>query len=298
MTFSYDLESNGPDAEFLEPERQPLIDRLNAAFINENEESVHRIPQDQWAALWLSDLDVLKAMAEFAEKNPRILRECLGLRDVEEREILEPYLTSTSSSIPDSEAREACASRDDRACIITDDSPKAEQMYIFPIAVDSVPEDARFWIILRVFWPSDQVARWQRQRSTEKGRDVCENLLTMTPQACSIWRAGGFALKPLRQSQDRKNLDLQFFWLEPYKRQSVIPISERPELLPMNPRGHCRELKLFSFGAIDFDICSGEIFTLHTDDPEKRPLPSVELLEMQWIMHRAIALAGTCMDEL
>jgi hypothetical protein len=39
-------------------------------------------------------------------------------------------------------------------------------------------------------------------------------------------------------------------------------------------------------------IQSGDIFTLTTDDPEGRPLPSWELLDMQWILQRITAMSG------
>lgn len=37
---------------------------------------------------------------------------------------------------------------------------------------------------------------------------------------------------------------------------------------------------------------SGHIFQIQTDDPEKRPLPSFSLLEMQWHLTRIVAMQG------
>lgn len=61
------------------------------------------------------------------------------------------------------------------------------------------------------------------------------------------------------------------------------------------------ELTDLSFIILDSSVAyrsiqSGDIFTLTTDDPESRPLPSLELLEMQWILQRITAMsdaAGT-----
>jgi hypothetical protein len=39
-------------------------------------------------------------------------------------------------------------------------------------------------------------------------------------------------------------------------------------------------------------IESGDTFTLTTDDPEIRPLPSWELLDMQWVLQRLTAMSG------
>jgi hypothetical protein len=39
-------------------------------------------------------------------------------------------------------------------------------------------------------------------------------------------------------------------------------------------------------------IESGDIFTFTTDDPVIRPLPSWELLDMQWVLQRLTAMSG------
>lgn len=39
-------------------------------------------------------------------------------------------------------------------------------------------------------------------------------------------------------------------------------------------------------------ICSGDTFTFTTEDPETLPLPSMELLDMQWILLRLVAMCG------
>jgi hypothetical protein len=39
-------------------------------------------------------------------------------------------------------------------------------------------------------------------------------------------------------------------------------------------------------------IRSGEIFTFTTNDPENLPLPSLGLLEMQWVLQRLVGMSG------
>src|SRR3954447_20458523 len=39
-------------------------------------------------------------------------------------------------------------------------------------------------------------------------------------------------------------------------------------------------------------IRSGETFDFTTKDPENLPLPSMELLEMQWVLQRLVAMSG------
>lgn len=47
---------------------------------------------------------------------------------------------------------------------------------------------------------------------------------------------------------------------------------------------------------LDCDSCnilqSGDLITVTTDDPESLPLPSFEILHLQWILHRVRALAA------
>jgi hypothetical protein len=39
-------------------------------------------------------------------------------------------------------------------------------------------------------------------------------------------------------------------------------------------------------------IRSGQVFSFKTTEPEGQPLPSWELLEMQWYLHRLVAMSG------
>jgi hypothetical protein len=39
-------------------------------------------------------------------------------------------------------------------------------------------------------------------------------------------------------------------------------------------------------------IRSGETFTFTTKDPKNLPLPSLELLEMQWVLQRLVGMSG------
>jgi hypothetical protein len=39
-------------------------------------------------------------------------------------------------------------------------------------------------------------------------------------------------------------------------------------------------------------IHSGDTFTFTTKDPKKLPLPSLELLEMQWVLQRLVGMSG------
>lgn len=63
-------------------------------------------------------------------------------------------------------------------------------------------------------------------------------------------------------------------------------------------RGGCDKLdtSIPNLRLLDCDSCnilqSGGLITVTTDDPQSLPLPSFEILHLQWILHRVRALAA------
>ena len=68
-----------------------------------------------------------------------------------------------------------------------------------------------------------------------------------------------------------------------------MPILSRPDLADDLPS--YGSLKLYDHST-DKRIFSGDKITLTTDDPHSLPLPSVKLLEMQWVLQRIAAMCG------
>jgi hypothetical protein len=134
------------------------------------------------------------------------------------------------------------------------------------------------------------INKWKKVVFTKQKTEVCENLITLSPSAHAYWTKALFALKPLSVTADGKSMDVQLFWLRAYKRLQTIPLMTRPEL-PDGLKGSVGNVKLFNH-LTDQKLCSGDIITLQTDDPENKPLPSKDLLEMQWLLHRLTALSG------
>src|SRR5947209_1871762 len=131
------------------------------------------------------------------------------------------------------------------------------------------------------------------------GVEKCFNLISLTPTAHDMWNKGLFALKPLKLSRNRKELIVQFFWQIPgdHKVKSRIdlltePISSEEGLeIVANDYFLCR-LEKNNSGPRIHPIRSGEKFTFTTKDPENLPLPSMELLEMQWVLQRLVGMCG------
>lgn len=115
----------------------------------------------------------------------------------------------------------------------------------------------------------------------------------MTPVMHLYWHRCLFALKPIELAPDRTTLKVEFWWL-PIKSANSQPkcmaFQSNPELLEVleSPGNNIKILDLVTFEV----FVSGREITFHTSDPDKIPLPSFELLQMQWYLRRIEALRG------
>jgi hypothetical protein len=108
-----------------------------------------------------------------------------------------------------------------------------------------------------------------------------------------MWGRGQFALKPLELSSDNTELTVQFFWQvsNKHKATSRIDILTKQASSEGLTEGAGGWLGYKDGRSLNF-IRSGQVFTFKTTDPEKMPLPSWELLEMQWYLQRVVAMSG------
>lgn len=106
-----------------------------------------------------------------------------------------------------------------------------------------------------------------------------------------LWDSARFAFKPIELSQDRRSLKVQFWWLPPsdHSKKYLFNPPDAPPYLDSDGEG----TRLFDCKhAVSPCVKSGDIFTFTTDDPVRLPLPSFELLRVQWFLNRLIALSG------
>ncbi len=61
---------------------------------------------------------------------------------------------------------------------------------------------------------------------------------------------------------------------------------------PISTQGLEQTAGVWLFDKNKKQIRSGDCFELQTDDPIQKPLPSFELLELQWALHRIQGMAG------
>jgi HNH endonuclease len=159
-----------------------------------------------------------------------------------------------------------------------------------------------FWRLLTGFWTEDRVAEWRNKifpnpDHPDTGVDVCFNLISLSPSAHWYWNKGLFALKPLEISDDKK-LSVQFVWQPQYSHGSKDLVDLLEEPLSSKDLRFAKKDGIECHLTYPYDnvsaryIQSGDIFTFTTDDPETRPLPSWELLDMRWVLQRLTAMSG------
>lgn len=68
-----------------------------------------------------------------------------------------------------------------------------------------------FWGMLRYFWSSERVRRWEEVILGPQNTETCENLTYLSPSLHTYWSLAHFALQPIYLSDDRKVLELRFF---------------------------------------------------------------------------------------
>jgi hypothetical protein len=156
-----------------------------------------------------------------------------------------------------------------------------------------------FWKLLPLFWDKKRVTKWRRaifpdSENPDVGAEGCFNLISLTATAHEMWNKGVFALKPLKLSHDQKELTVQFFWQVSgnYEVDDQVDLLTEPtssEGLDLLPNGSF--LPRIDNGS-NLRIQSGETFTFTTKDPKNLPLPSLDLLEMQWVLQRLVGMSG------
>jgi len=171
---------------------------------------------------------------------------------------------------------------------------------------ESEKKESSFWAILRSFWTDERVDEWYHtifEEDAEKGLDGCHNMLCLAAHMHSHWNDGIFALKPLPASitnedeMQERAMRIQFFWQPLYEHQRVS-LSTKPLVSEglLATGGVTAGWYTFNDNGDQITahatIRSGDIFRVTTSDPEKHPLPSRALLDMQWVLQRIVAMRG------
>lgn len=99
-----------------------------------------------------------------------------------------------------------------------------------------------------------------------------------------------FALRPVSVSDDKKTLMVQFFWIRKFNKPFVLDEKDIKPFLAADSDATLGNGKIFDCVTLK-RIISGDIVSIYTEDPEKWPLPSWDLLEMMWFLYRVVAIS-------
>ncbi|XRM39714.1 hypothetical protein ABZX51_003059 [Aspergillus tubingensis] len=195
-------------------------------------------------------------------------------------------------------AKKLCKERDQNACILTGYREPLEVAHIFPYSLGQRKKTELdiFWDNLKGYWNEEKISKWKAQVLGPNGTETCSNLMCMSNLAHKLWETARFALNPLSISEDKKVLKVKFFWMPINKFSESMSSRDIPSPFPdgrvssIMVEGQLNA-KLFNIQT-EKALRSGDILTFTTDDPVDHPLPSFELLTMQWALHRVLALSG------
>jgi len=201
--------------------------------------------------------------------------------------------------------------RDGGHCVFTKSWP-IEVAHIYPNCLihpskdpstfdKSIPE---FWKLLLAFWPSNKIQSWQKEifrdpHDPSKQVDGCFNNICFSPTIHKMWESGAFALRPLEYNNDMTELEIEWYWqpTQDHGPDDIIPLAKIPpssrDLDHIVRRdGNIGELIHKPTPEEYARMKSGQKLVLRTSDPERLPLPSKELLEMQWHLNRIVSMSA------
>lgn len=191
-----------------------------------------------------------------------------------------------------------CKERDQNACILTGYREPLEVAHIFPYSFGQRKKTELnvFLEILRMYWSEEKISKWKEQVLGPSGTETCSNLICMSNLAYKLWETARFALNPLSISEDQKVMKVKFYWMPINKLSDAMSSREVPCPFPDGSLSSIKvegklNAKLFNIDT-EKALRSGDVLTFKTDDPVGHPLPSMELLKMQWALHRVLAPSG------
>ena len=189
-------------------------------------------------------------------------------------------------------ARDTVQARDNDRCVVTKMGEPIQMCHIYPYALGKKPENEReeFWSLLETFWAPDKIEKWKSKVLGPRGTETVENYLCLSTIVHDLWGKARLALEPVEVAEDGTSLTVRFWWLPGNKLVTNMPLCD-PPCLPASLKGSPLNAKLWNCDT-DQPIYSGQLVTLTTRDPVAMPLPSFELLNMQWMLNRIAALCG------
>ncbi|KAH8689179.1 hypothetical protein BGW36DRAFT_466719 [Talaromyces proteolyticus] len=258
--------------------------------------SVEKIP-----LTWLTRTLALKTIGDYLESSVATTSSMpvsaqttpAGKKKGKKRSVGEMEVSDEAIKKRDEQKKLDCKKRDDEKCVLSKDTTMVvAHLYGFSLRKlqpSSFP--GSLWSLLRCFWTEERVKSWEDAIFPNGAyQDACYNMLCLSPTAHAYLGKAYFALKPISISADKKELEVQFFWLAfNFESRSIsIPVEVRPSLYVAE---RPRDSGLWNVRTGE-PICSGDRIIMRTHNPDTHPLPDLRILEMQWFLQRACAIAG------
>ncbi|KAJ5979164.1 hypothetical protein N7501_002506 [Penicillium viridicatum] len=300
------------------PQRKIILRQLRKTLLEQ------QIPSPLWAVLQVCDIERLEWILQLARFSLKIMDSfaeiscTLPFKWTVTPSPSQQVETGYPSSSFSRRARAppvaiyAARERDGFKCVITGTRKIYQTTPIFPASaftssLKDDPHPPNIWRFADVFWGKTTTERWRRAvfndpTQPEKPVNDCTNLICLRRDIRSAWSSGLFALRPVWASEDKTEMEIEFYWQPKpdHKFYDIVDISKIPVstknvasvdrlIVAVGERGES------SYHTIE----SGYKFRMTTDDPIERPLPSFDLLDMQWHFTRIVSLcaAGTFFDE-
>ncbi|KJK63781.1 hypothetical protein P875_00064752 [Aspergillus parasiticus SU-1] len=163
-------------------------------------------------------------------------------------------------------------------------------IYPFALGNEAEWEKEKLWTILDIFWALETVDRWKKDIIGPNGTEVPQNLLCLSAIVHDLWRSARLAFEPVEMSEDRTSLTMRFWWLPRRAYSEALDMCVAPSL-PSDLKASPCNAKLWNCDT-EQPIYSGQLVTMTTRDPELMPLPSFDLLQMQWFLNLIAAMSG------
>lgn len=153
-----------------------------------------------------------------------------------------------------------------------------------------------FYNVLVRFRSRERLESWYAVLES-KGTETLEKNLTLGQGAHGFWTLALFALKPIDSSDIEGDirpteLELEFHWVKCRLGKSPLPIQSSPEQSCEHYNTKGNGDVMLNNSETDKLLSTGYRFTMTTTDPIRYPLPSRQLLQMQWLLHQVTAMSG------
>lgn len=137
---------------------------------------------------------------------------------------------------------------------------------------------------MHVFFDEERVKKWMAATADPLS---IKNMMCVSDNVRGLYEKARFALQPI--SKDENRITARSYWL-PHIKHKMKGLDEFASCdlnMGCSPFG----CKLFEC-ATEEKIVSGYEVEFRTENPDKHHLPSWDLLDMQWAMHRVAAWGG------